>query len=54
MSKSRRRENNESVMSKVATGSKRVVLSIENRRARKAKAATWKRQWNEELLSDVV
>ncbi len=53
MSKSRNDKNRrESNFGKVAQGTKRVIMSEQNRRERK-QADLWKRQWNEELLSDM-
>lgn len=50
MSKSRRRETKNEVMTHAARAGKRVILSAENRRERKDKALV-KRMWNEELLA---
>lgn len=52
MSKSKRREKSE-VTPHVARASKKVILSMQNRRERKQHSVMWKRQWGEEVATDM-
>lgn len=52
MSKSRNTaKRNDSAMSHVARAGKRIIMSEQNRRARKQESQLLKRMWNEELLT---